>query len=79
MAEIHGRLGLCLPVTLSNEKAPSPIRACLHSTRPASGAWEPLTADARPITDPVPSRPGRHPTTTTRRPALFVHADLKRE
>jgi hypothetical protein len=35
MAENHGRIGLCSAVTLSNEKAPSPIRAWPHPPRPA--------------------------------------------
>jgi hypothetical protein len=62
MTEIHGRIGLCLPVTLSNEKAPSPIRACSHPHSPGSGGLGPLTADARPISDPrsQPAWPASH-------------------
>jgi hypothetical protein len=79
MTDLEHRAGRCSPVTLSNEKSPSPIRVCPHPHPPGSGRQGPLTADARPIADPGPSRPGRHPTTSTPQLAPFVHADLKRE
>jgi hypothetical protein len=79
MTDLDDRTGLCSPVTLSNEKAPSPIRACSHPHPPGSGRLGTAHADARPIADPVPSRPGRHPSATTLRPAPLVHADRKRE
>jgi hypothetical protein len=78
MPELDNHVGLCSSVTLSNEKAPSPIRACSYPHPPGFGRLGPLTADTRPITDPVPSRPGLHPLTSTPRPAPFVHAALKR-
>jgi hypothetical protein len=62
MTELDHPAGCWSPVTLSNDKAPSPIRACSLHAQPAPAAWGPLTADARPIAEPVPSRAGRHAT-----------------
>jgi hypothetical protein len=78
MAEIHGRLDLCSPVTLSNDEAPSPIRACSHPDPPGSGRLG--LAHGRRTTDCDPSQPARPASMTTiPRPAPLVHADLKRE
>jgi hypothetical protein len=79
MTDVDNRAGPSSPVTLSSKKAPSPIRASSHPHPPGSGHLGPLPVDARPTADPAPSRPGRHPTTSTPRPAPFVHADLKRD
>jgi hypothetical protein len=81
MTDLDDRAGLCSAVTLSNDKAPSPIQARPHPHPPAPAAWEPLMADAWPIADPGPSRLGGMPLPRphTPRPAPFVHADLKPE
>jgi hypothetical protein len=79
MAEIHGPTGLCSPVTLSNEQAPSPIRACSHPYPPGSdrlgAAHGRRTADCRSGSQPAWSASHNHDP----RPAQVVHADRKRE
>jgi hypothetical protein len=78
MDEIRGRAGLCLLVTLSNEKAPSPIRACQDPHPPGcdrlGAAHGPRTGDCR---SPVPAGLAGIPLPRPTGP--FVHADLKRE
>jgi hypothetical protein len=69
----------CSPVTLSNKKTPSPIRACTHLHPSGSGRLG-AAHGRRPADCRAPSQPAwRHANTTTRRPAPFVHADLKRD
>jgi hypothetical protein len=82
MTDLDHLAGRCFPVTLSNEKASSPIWACLNPHPAGSAAWGPLAADARPIAGPVLSRPGRHPHYLLPRPhdrLRSFHAGLKRE
>ncbi len=72
MAEIHGRLGLCWPVTLPSEPAPKRHPGMLTPAparlRPPKG---PLTADAQP-TDPFPTGPAASTTTTHDRLRWFT-------
>jgi hypothetical protein len=79
MTDLDHRAEPCTPVTLSNKKAPSPIRACSHPHPPGSGRLEAAhsrrTADCRSHSQPA----WQASTTSTPRPAPFVHADLKRE
>jgi hypothetical protein len=79
MTDLDDRAAPSSPVTLSNEKAPSPIRACSHPHPPGSGrlgaAHGRRMADCRSRSQPA----WRHATASTPRPAPFVHADLKRE
>jgi hypothetical protein len=79
MTDLDHLAGRCSLVTLSNEKALSCIRACIHQHSPGSSrlgaAHGRRTADCRSHSQPA----CRHPTTSTQRPALFVHPDLKRE
>jgi hypothetical protein len=68
MAEIHGRIGLCSAVTLSNEKAPSPIRACPPPAparlRCVGAAHGRRTADCRSRSQPAwPASHYHDPTT----------------
>jgi hypothetical protein len=79
MTDLDDRAGGCSPVTLSNDKAPSLIRACSHPHPPGFGRLGAAHGRRRPTADPAPSRPGRHRTTSTPQPAPFVHADLKRK
>jgi hypothetical protein len=79
MTDLDDRAGLCSPVTLSNEKALSPIRPCVPLHPSGFGrlgaAHGRRTADCRSRSQPAwPAS-----TTSTLRPAPFVHADLKRE
>jgi hypothetical protein len=57
MTELKHRAGRWLPVTLSNEKAPSPIRAWSHLHPPDSGrlgaAHGQRTADFRSRSQPA--------------------------
>jgi hypothetical protein len=78
MTDVDDRAGLYSPVTLSNEKAPSPSGHLHTRTLPAPAAWRPLTADARLIADPVPAGLAGIPylDTTT---GSVLHADLKRD
>jgi len=55
MTDVDDRAGRCSPVTLSNEKAPSPSGHAHIRTRPAATAWRPLTAHARLIAIPFPA------------------------
>jgi hypothetical protein len=79
MTDLDHRAGRCSPVTLSNEKAPSPVRACSHPLPPGcdglGSAHGRRMADCRSRFQPA----WRHTTTATPGPAPFVHADLKRE
>jgi hypothetical protein len=79
MTDLNHRAGCWSPVTLSNDKAPSPIRACSHPRPAGSGrlgaAHGRRTANCRSHTQLAwPAS-----TTSTPRPTPFVHADLKRE
>ena len=79
MTDLDHRVGLCSLVTLSNEKAPAPSGHATTRTRPAPAASGPLTADARPIADPVPTRPGPHPLPRPHDRLHSFQADRKRE
>ena len=75
MPDLDDRAGRCSPVTLSNEKAPSPIQARSHPHPPGSSRLEAFydrrTANCRARSQLAwPAS-----TTTTPRPASFVHAD----
>ena len=79
MAEIHGRLGPLFACHVIQTAGPQPHQGMLTPTparlqRPGGHSW-PTHGRL-----PIPVLAGwRHPTTTTPGPALFVHADLKRE
>jgi hypothetical protein len=79
MPDLDHRAGRCSPVTLSDDKALSPIRACSHLHPPGSGrlgaAHCRCTADCRSRSRPA----WRHPTTSTSGPVPFIRADRKRE
>jgi hypothetical protein len=79
MTDLEHRAGRCSPVTLSNEKAPSPIRVCPTPAparlRPTGTAHGRRTADCRSRSQSA--WPASHDLDLTTGP--FVHADLKRE
>jgi hypothetical protein len=72
MTDLDDRTGLCSPVTLSNEKAPSPIRACSRPHPPGSSglgaAHGRRTADCRSRSQPAwPASHYHDPTTGSAR------------
>jgi hypothetical protein len=79
MTDLNHRAGRWSLVTLSNDKAPRPIRACSHPCQPAPAAWGAApgrhTADCQSRS----TRSGRHPRPGPYdRLGLFT-PDLKRE
>ena len=79
MAEIHGRLGPLLACHVIQREGPQPHPGMLTPAparlRPPGAAHGRRTADCRSRSQPAwPAS-----TTSTPRPAPFVHADLKRE
>ena len=79
MTDLNHRAGRWSPVTLSNEKAPSPVQACHAQHPPCSGrlgaAQGRHTADCQSRS----TRPGRHPRPRPYDRLGSFTPDLKRE